>query len=242
MSSIQEIESNIQKFGHHVYLILGGSSPRYSYTIGNHGRFGYELIFAGGTYYSGDEVHQVLNAVTQRFLEGTCSIDAQIIVGDLGLFTLVEVESSWSSKMVLGALEYYRIDTLKCLQVLPEEKFWTIDIPDLTRKLDVVEQPVWKWFSDGWPFPVSPGAIVTTNLDALRGYMVTEAARWEPELWELFSGSGPDVAFEEIRCVPLATLIAFDPSLEVVVNLAIEEAIWRDPDENLWHKWSKKSS
>lgn len=248
MSGIQDVEANITTYGSHVYLIIGGKAPRYSYTIGNHGRLGFELIFAGGTYYSDGEVHEILNGVAHRLLDELSSTDATdatdvtVALGALGSFTVGEVEHSWRDNMALGAIDYYQLATLKCLQVLPEEKYWTVDIPDLARKLDVAEQPVWKWFLDELRCPVSATSIATTNLDALRGFMVTEAVRWESELWELFSGSGPEVAVEDIRCVPLATLIAFDPSLEAVINLSAAEGIWRDGVENVWHSWKMKNS
>jgi hypothetical protein len=73
---------------------------------------------------------------------------------------------------------------------------------------------------------------------ALRGARITEASRWEKNEWELFAGSGPETPREEIRVVPIATLLAVDPSLQRVVDMNVGQSLWRDASENEWHDWA----
>lgn len=73
---------------------------------------------------------------------------------------------------------------------------------------------------------------------ALRGAPITEAARWEPDQWELFAGPGPDVRKEDVRAIPLGTLIGVDPSLDEVVRMDVGRALWRDVDDlKKWQIW-----
>jgi hypothetical protein len=62
--------------------------------------------------------------------------------------------------------------------------------------------------------------------------------RWDEENWELFAGAGPDVSKDELRVVPLGTLVAADPSLVAVINLEVGAGLWRD-DISGWHPWAK---
>jgi hypothetical protein len=87
-----------------------------------------------------------------------------------------------------------------------------------------------------WPFDASPHSIAVTNLDALRGDPVTEASRWEETEWELFAGVGPDIPEDDVRVVPLATLLGYDESLEPVTQLRVPGAIRRFPG-GPWADW-----
>lgn len=71
-------------------------------------------------------------------------------------------------------------------------------------------------------------STAATDLAALRGDRVTEAARWEEGYWELTAGEGPNVPEDEVRIVPLGTLLAADPSLMPVVSLPVGGGLIRD--------------
>jgi hypothetical protein len=58
---------------------------------------------------------------------------------------------------------------------------------------------------------------------------VTEASRWEETEREIFAGAGPDTPDDEVRVVPLATLLGYDASLEPVTRLEVSGAIRRFP-------------
>ncbi|HUS33510.1 MAG TPA: hypothetical protein VMZ53_33640, partial [Kofleriaceae bacterium] len=61
------------------------------------------------------------------------------------------------------------------------------------------------------------------------------AARWEEDTWEMFAGSGGEIARGDVRVVPVGTLLGNDPSLKRAVELPIGSAIWRDTGD--WKDW-----
>jgi hypothetical protein len=96
---------------------------------------------------------------------------------------------------------------------------------------------VWQWLTDPWEYAVPDDSVAITNLDALRGKSITEAVRWEEDQWELFAGAGPDVPRDDMRKVPLGTLLAADPTLTAVLGLEIEQGLLRDPADLVWYDW-----
>ena len=44
--ALDQIRGNIARGGHHVYVVSGGATPRFAYTIGISGAIGFELILA----------------------------------------------------------------------------------------------------------------------------------------------------------------------------------------------------
>ncbi len=234
---LEEIRSNIANDGHHIYLIMGGVSPRFGYTIGVSEVVGFELILAGAAFYSVDNVSQIINAVTVRLRSINTWKDLRVELESLGTFSLREVDSSWVKKMMFGALDFYNVSEMPALQIVPDQAHWTVDIPNLTQPWSVVDEPAWRWLDEEWEYPVPEQSTAVTNLDALRGESVTEAMRWEEDQWELFAGAGPDVPKEEIREVSLGTLLGVDQSLYPVANLDVGKGLWRDPVELEWHPW-----
>jgi len=239
---LEKIRSNIKRYGHHVYLVVGKRSPRFAYTIGVSPVKGAEVVLAGAATYSNEDVKRIIDAVvsteSSALVEG---FSMEVASPGLGKITLRRVDSSWAKIMMRGALDYYSTADVPALQVVPDEDHWTIDIPDLSRPRTTESEPVWQWLSEPWAFAVSDRSVAVTNLDALRGKPITEAARWEIDQWELFAGAGPDVPRSEIREVPLGTLLATDPSLFVVTELEIGKGLWRDGADGTWHNWEKRT-
>ena len=96
------------------------------------------------------------------------------------------------------------------------------------------------WLKSPWNYPIPKRSIAITNLDALKGKAIAEAARWEENEWELFAGAGPDVDKADVRIVPLGTLIGADSSLEAAAGLDVGQALRRDPDDLEWREWKMK--
>ncbi len=236
-SALALIGKNIAKHGHHVYVISGGKTPRFAYTIGLSKTQGAELILAGACFYTVDETTQILNKVAAARAADPSLVDHDL--GSLGTFSIRAVHASWSKLMMLGAFDYYQEKEIPALQVVPDKEHWTIDIPDLSRARDAVKQPVWRWLEDEWNFPAPADASAVTNLDALRGNRITEASRWEEDEWEVYAGAGPDVTEEEVRVVPLACLLGYDPTLSEVASLKVGKSLWREADEEEWHPWGE---
>lgn len=232
------IRSNIASHGYHVYVIAGGPLPRFSYTIGLKEAIGYELIMPGSYFYSANEIKQIIDGVADLIKSQPSKIDLELKINSLGSFKLRKADDSWTKKLMLGALDFYSLEEISALQIIPDPDHWTIDIPDLSESWSIHKAPIWRWLNEVWSCQsISDRSVAVTNLRALRGEKITEATRWEDDQWELFAGSGPDTLPAEVRVVPLGMFLAFDTSLTKVVSLELGHALWRDKHETEWHIW-----
>lgn len=239
------IKRNIEKSGFHIYLVTGGPTPRFGYTIGLRESLGAELVLAGALYYEdADDVLEIFHSIRKQLVKGTKGKlgpmwQSTFTVRGLGAFTLRKAHASWSRALLLGALDYFGIKDVDAYQIVPEETRRTVDVPNMARERSATSEPIWQWLNDEtWRFPVPPTSEAMTNLDALRGARITEACRWEDEYWELFAGAGPDVPKDEGRLVPLGVLLATDPTLARVVDLRIGTGLWRESDGGEWNDWN----
>lgn len=234
--SLKAIRENIARHGHHIYLISGGPCPRFAYTIGLGPRLGAEIIVAGASIYSAEDVAQIINYIAETVYPQRSWQESYYDLHSLGSFSFRKAHETWTKILMLGARDFYGVENIPAFQLVPDEAHFTIDIPNLSAPWKAAADPAWQWLRESWKYVVPSTSVATTNLDALRGKRITEAARWEEDQWELFSGAGPDVPREEIRVVPLGTLLAADPSLGAVVNLPVGRALWRDAHSE-WHPW-----
>jgi hypothetical protein len=231
------IKRNIAQHGHHIYVVQQSSIPRFAYTIGLRELFGAELILAGAILYFKDDVVAIINRIAAELRSRRARESSTFAIGTHGLFELRKVDASWVKMLMLGALDYYQVEEVPAFQIVPDTAHQTTDVPNMGKTWSATGAPAWKWLHDPWTFPVPASSTTTTNLGALRGEHITEAARWEEDEWEIFAGSGTDVPEEEMRVVPLGTLLATDGSLAPVVNLAVGEGLWRD-EVSEWQDWS----
>jgi hypothetical protein len=234
--ALQLIKENIKAYGFHVYMVSGGPLPRFSYTIGLTEIVGAEVALAGGAFFEPDQLSEIIDSVGGRVLDSR-SLGERYTTIDLGNFALRDIHPSWTRKLLLGVFDYYRASAVKAYQIVPDAAHMSLDVPRMDRRFDPVSEPIWRWIQKRWPFEVSDESTATTNLDALRGDLITEVARWEETHWEMFAGPGPDVPSSRIRVVPLATLLAHDPSLESALHLEIGRGLWRKRQGEDWHAW-----
>jgi hypothetical protein len=54
-------------------------------------------------------------------------------------------------------------------------------------------------------------------------------------------GSWSEVLEEDLRVVPLATLIGFDPSLALALAIEVGTGLWREDGESEWNEWRSSS-
>ncbi|MEP7122893.1 MAG: DUF4262 domain-containing protein [Byssovorax sp.] len=237
--ALEIVEHNIALHGHHVYLVTAEASPRYAYSIGLTGKLGTELLLAGAIQFNAEEVRRIVNGVAEQLRHG---VDAGSVISldTLGSFTLRGVHSGWIRLLMLGAVDYYKDREVVAYQILPDEAHWTIDIPALNDEWSAPANQPWKWLREGWPYEVPRSSVATTNLRALKGGRITEAARWEEDEWELFAGSGPDVKPPDVRVVSLGALLGMDETLSAVVNLGVGQALWRDESAGSWKRWGNE--
>jgi hypothetical protein len=237
-ATLNQIRENITRSGHHIYVVSGGATPRFAYTIGISESIGIELILAGAVFYMKDEVLRIINDIAGHL---KTQPDRRVFeVTELGSFILRKVDGSWATEFMLGAFDYYQKRDIPALQIVPDKAHWSIDIPNMSAQWNPTTEPVWRWLKEPWTYPVPEDATATTDLAALRGERVTEAMRWEEDDWEIFVGDGPNIPKDELRVVPLGTLVGADESVFPVVNLAIGEGLLRDDPDSEWRPWRKR--
>lgn len=237
---LDKINANIASHGFHVHVVVGGPSPRFAYTIGLRERLGFEVVLAGASFYTLREASGIVNEIVCSLRTVAKAYSPLIVLPELGSFLLREIHLSWSRKILLGAMNYYGNEQVTAVQIVPDHNHWTSDTPNMAELFNPLSEPAWKWLDVSWELPVSPQSVAVTNLDALRGHPVTEVMRWEEDEWEMFSGPGPDVKKNDIRSLPLATLVAQDTTLECVTSLPVGSGLWREKENGEWYPWGKK--
>jgi hypothetical protein len=213
--------------------------PRFVYTAGLTEVCGLELIISGASFYMLDEVIKIVGHICNNLPPQAQNIDltSAFFVESLGKFTLRKSHFSWNKTMLLKVASDFDINEVVVFQIVPDIEHMTIDVPDQSAPWNAGREPVWQWLKMPWVWPIEPTSTAVTNLAALRGKRITEASHWEPSEWELFAGSGPDTPEDELRVIPVATLLAADPSLKDVISLQVGESLWRESDELKWHHW-----
>ena len=229
------IEANTAKSGRHIYLISGGATPRFAYTIGLTETSGFELVLAGALFYSASETHRIVNGIADALLTPGVSTE-MVEVDDLGTFSLRPIQRPWIDSLLLGASDFYGSTTIEGLQIVPDPTHFTLDVPDLSLPAAASQNGAWRWLSEPWPYDIPEQSVTATDLIALQGRRITEVWRWEPDYWEMFAGAGPDTKGEDVRIVPLGVLLAADETLRPVVDLPVGGGLWRDADSFEWHK------
>ncbi|MDQ1805040.1 hypothetical protein RAH57_13660 [Chryseobacterium sp. CKR4-1] len=63
------------------------------------------------------------------------------------------------------------------------------------------------------------------NMNLLK--KISEITRWEDNEWEGFTQNVDDVDKDNLRVIPIATLLGIDSSLEPILKLGIEEGLWK---------------
>ncbi len=232
--ALENIRTNISTHGRHIYLVTGGPDPRFAYTIGLKEKFGAELIFAGGAFYSRVQIFDLLNRLSDILQETPDQSETDHSLGELGTFSLRKVDPTWSTKLILGATDYYKTPDIAALQVVPDAEHLTIDVPDLSQTRSESAEPTWQWLDKEWNNHIPGKTMVITDWDALRGAPILEANRWEEDHWELFSKPAQEIDKKMVRVVPFATLLGADPSLQLATELDVREGIWRDPEPFEW--------
>jgi len=230
---LELITSNINNYGYHITIVNSPAVPRYAYTIGLSTKFNFELVFAGGIYYSKEDIFKIFDSATKNLNRD----DKCFSVDSLGEFSCNTVEDSWNRLMMLGVFDFYRITTINTLQILPAKENYTLDIPIMSNKFEISKEPIWQWLVRKWDYSVPENSTVVTNIDAMKGMTITELARYEDNEWEMFAGSGPDIEKEDIRVVSLGSILGIDPSLLPCITLPLGKGLWRESKQSEWNSW-----
>ncbi len=225
------VRKNVARFGFHVNLVGGGGQvPSFAYTIGLTEKLDFELLIAGCSLLSSREVSEELsNAVS-------------LLLGDLGhpSVSKCEADKQWVELLLLGAIEYYPIKSLRAYQLISPLLQKSIDQPN-TSSLSDLERAPWKWLKTDWDFPVPRASKVVTNTGLLLGEPALEAVRWEVDNWEVFSKPGPEVEKSEIRIVPLSVILGDSTNIPLV-HMDTGGALWRASGDGAWTTWTRKAA
>ena len=234
-SYLKNIDSSIDFKGHYIAAVLAGPQPAFVYSIGLLKQVGFELVFCGGSNYTLKQLEFIVDLFCNK-INISKNIDQKITTEKLGVFSLVHCHDSWCNKTALGVYDYYKTGHINLVQIVPEDKNRLLDVPDMSVEWSK-ENGIWKWLDVDWFYNVPERSTVITNFNALRGEPVTEISKWEDDEWEMFAGAGPDVAEEDIRIVPLGTMLGIDKTIEASLDLEIGKGIWRESRYSSWQKW-----
>jgi hypothetical protein len=235
-NALNEIRERIAKYGFHTYVVTGGGTPHFGYTIGLTESLGAELVLPGTYFYELDDVSKVIKSVIGK-LQSPVDWNTPIVADSWGTFSLRKVHTSWATALMLGAFDYYPGRSIEAYQIVPDEAHWTIDVPNLAQPWSPSQAPGWRWLKEEWKYPVPKDSVALTDLNALRGGRITEVMRWEEDQWEIFAGVGPEIPESERRAVPLGVLLDADASLLPAVDLRVGMGFWRD-DTPEWQAWA----
>ncbi|MFM8174460.1 MAG: DUF4262 domain-containing protein [Pirellulaceae bacterium] len=237
-SARSKIQENIQKHRFHLYLIEGPLLPRYAYTVGLSLTTGYELAFAGGSFFRRLDATAIIDRLAKNHLEKATQPPSTQTLEPYGEFYFERIHSSWVNQFLNAIPDYFPEETPPCFQILPDASHSTRDVPQMAAPYSTASHTPWQWIEKPWPFQISKDALAATDLPALRGKRVQEVVRWEEERWELFASPGDQVNPDDCRIVPLAVLLSLDPSLEIVTRLEIGKGYWRDGEKGDWNRWN----
>jgi hypothetical protein len=232
---LKAIYSNIKTFGYHLNIVSGNSQlPRFAYTIGLTETIGFEFIFAGGEIYKASEIEYIISEIILAYKQNNTIL---IQVNPYGNFSLGKVDDSWSQLTMLGVYHYYDTNNIKALQILPDLKNFTIEIPNMASVYDFNKEKIWQWLVKDWEYEVPKNSVVITNTATLFGIKITEVTRWEEGEWEAFTEDSSNIDKSDLRILPLGTVLGIDQSLKSILMLEIGKGIWRDKDELQWNEW-----
>lgn len=235
---LEKIRNNIEKDNFHITVVQSSEVPRFAYTIGNIEKLEFELVLAGNLNFLYEDVLLIFNSIVPNLTKDFNYKEFSIDLGEMGIFKLSEVDSSWSKLMMLGVYDYYNIDDFKAYQIMPDQNHKSLDIPNMSNTWNN-ENIIWKWLDDTvkWNLDVPQNSRVITELKVLFGEKVTEVTRWEDDEWEAFSQNGDDVDKDDVRFIPISTLLGIDNSTQAILKLNVEDGLRRESGDSDWNEW-----
>jgi Domain of unknown function (DUF4262) len=230
---LELVKRNINAYGVHVALVSGPPTPAFIYSIGLSPTLGYELVLAGASIYSTQELAKIVNSIAEQCL-ALGNLSETMTLENLGSFSFVRADVSWSKRLLLGAWDFYGSE-IEAMQIVPDANFRTIDHPCMDSVFDTDQQP-WCWDEVKWTYSVPQNSMVATDLDVLRGAPILEATRFEEDYWEAFSTDSAVLTEEHCRIVPLSVLLG-TRGAQSLLDLEPGKAIWRSSESSEWLQW-----
>ncbi len=233
--ALARIAENIRTHGFHMTAVASGPLPKWVYTVGLRETVGYDLVYAGGAKLSVNGAASIVSAAAAAV---TADPGTDRLVAAGSRLVLHEVDPSWSSALMLAALDFYDTDRVEARQVV-EFQDRAPDTPDMSRPWNPDEQPIWRWLGpEPWPYDaVAAETKTVTNIQALEGQPVTEASHFEEGDWQLIAGLGWEGDQDDLLEVPIGSLLGLDPSLEEITRLEPGKSMWRGGRGEPWNDW-----
>ncbi|SHF10539.1 DUF4262 domain-containing protein [Chryseobacterium vrystaatense] len=236
---LEVITRNIQAKQFHITVVAQSKTPRYAYSVGNYDKYGFELVLAGSENFLYEDVLLIFNDIVSQ-LENEIDIDTKMfLVKDLGNFHLREISDSRKTKMMFGVYDYYEVNNFRAYQIIPEKAHYTLDIPNMNNQWNSNNDIIWKWLDDSikWDLDVPEESTVITEIDVLLGKKATEIMRWEKDDWQIFTQDGNNIDEDNLRVVPITTILGIDETLLPIIKLNLGKGLWRSEDELIWNDW-----
>ncbi len=217
-----------------------GRRPAYAFTVGLWHSFAHAEASVFGR--DEDEMIRWLDTVGGEVKAGRMLLPDRLgddVVGTTEVFPRPAL-ASWHRHLFGAALSFYRGQPVPMLQlvwpdrdgVLPWDQGCDDDClaaqPRLWDRVTAAPVP------DGWPFPVSPDALVlTTNAIAFDGAPVIGVVHDEEGEWQFLDN--PAVDMKDLTIVHLAHVMACRPELGVLGDLSMGFEAWLD-GEGHWRR------
>jgi uncharacterized protein DUF4262 len=216
-----------------------GRRPAYAFTVG----LWHSFSHAEASVFGRDEDEMVgwLEVVGDEVKAGRVLLPDRVgddVVGVVEVFPRPAL-ASWHRHLFGAAMTFYRGQPVPMLQlvwpdrdgVLPWEPGCAEDCLDLQPRL--WDRATAARVPDGWPFPVSPDALVlTTKAIAFDGVPVIGVVHDEEGEWQFLDD--PAVDMKDLTIVHLAHVMARRPELGVLGDLPMGFEAWLDRDG--WHR------
>jgi hypothetical protein len=210
-----------------------GPRPAYAFTVGLWHTFDHAEASVFGR--DEDEMVEWLDTVGGAVKGGRVLLPDRLgddVLGAEEVFPRPAL-ASWHRHLFADALDFYRGQPVPMLQlvwpdidgILPWERGCDEECvaaqPRLYERVTAVPVP------DGWPFPVSPDALVlTTKSIAFGSAPVMGVVHDEEGEWQFLDN--PAVDMKDLTIVHLAHVMARRPELGVVADLSLGFEAWLD--------------
>lgn len=230
------IESNIDSHGYQLTIVSGSSVPRYAYTVGLFESIGFELVMAGGYFFSISDLEVIFEKLITHIQSDSEARSNPIAVDDLGIFSFRKVHSSWVGKFLYGIVEFYGAEDVSVVQILPDQLHHTLEIPQMELNCSVARN-IWEYEQDQPRNSNALNPMVATTIQVLQGEPILEVTRWEPDYLEMWQCPPDDLIRDDIRIIPFLILVKIDPTIEDALRIEVGKGLWRDRREGVWHNW-----
>lgn len=234
---LDHIKDNILKHRFHINVVSQEFTPRFAYTIGLFNKNGYELVLAGNMDLLYDDIIYILNFIGNKLINHEETTGSRFEINIKSMFELRKVDESWTDIMLLGVNDFYNDKSILSYQIHQIGNMTSVDIPNMNCKFKPEDQPIWRWLTCKNDLNIPQNSKVVINKDILYGAKALEIMRWDENEWEIYSMNPENLDEDDMRIIPVSTIIGIDNSLERILELNVGKGLIRDSPNNAWESW-----